>query len=485
MKKNIENTIFSIIDVETTGGVAKGKMTEVCIILVKNREILNTYTTLINPGCFIPRTITALTGIDNQMVATAPSFAEVAQEIFEITKDTVFVAHNVNFDFGFFKKQFAELGITYLRKKLCTVRLSRKLLPGLPSYSLGRLTRSIGIQLRGAHRAEADTRATVKLFNKLLEIDANSGYETILKALDVTSKEATLPPHLPAEDIAALPQTPGVYFFKNEAKKIIYVGKAKNIKKRVLSHLYAKVSKEIALAQETHHIDFEQTGNELTALLLESHHITKHYPRYNKVQKKPTATFQIINYINRKGILQLAIGKTKTTTNSIATLYSRALAVEHLEGLCQKYELCPKYCSLQGQVNACSHYKIKTCKGICQDLEDVQMYNNRVKQAVYSFQKQQESYIIKGKGRTPTESSIILVEQGDYKGFGFVDIQESISYFDGFSNYITPYKSSYYTTKILQSYLKKNTRKDIITKQKPIDIELPYPKDDVRNPTWF
>ena len=113
------------------------------------------------------------------------------------------------------------------------------------------------------------------------------------------------------------------------------------------------------------------------------------------------------------------------------------------------------------------------------------MYNNRVKQAVYSFQKQQESYIIKGKGRTPTESSIILVEQGDYKGFGFVDIQESISYFDDFSNYITPYKSSYYTTKILQSYLKKNTRKDIITKQKPIDIELPYPKDDVRNPTWF
>ena len=227
MKKNIENTIFSIIDVETTGGVAKGKMTEVCIILVKNREILNTYTTLINPGCFIPRTITALTGIDNQMVATAPSFAEVAQEIFEITKDTVFVAHNVNFDFGFFKKQFAELGITYLRKKLCTVRLSRKLLPGLPSYSLGRLTRSIGIQLRGAHRAEADTRATVKLFNKLLEIDANSGYETILKALDVTSKEATLPPHLPAEDIAALPQTPGVYFLKMRPKKLFMWAKPK------------------------------------------------------------------------------------------------------------------------------------------------------------------------------------------------------------------------------------------------------------------
>lgn len=464
MIKDIENTTFAIIDVETTGGVSKGRMTEICIILVKNREIQNTYTTLINPGCLIPTTITALTGIDNQMVASAPSFAEVAREIYEFTKDTVFVAHNVNFDFGFFKKQFAELGITYLRKKLCTVRLSRKIIPGLPSYSLGRLTRSIGIQLTGAHRAEADTRATVKLFNKLLEIDAITGYETILKALDVTSKEATLPPHLPAEDITALPETPGVYFFKNEAKKIIYVGKAKNIKKRVLSHLYAKVSKEIALAQETHHIDFEQTGNELTALLLESHHIIKHYPKYNKVQKRPTTTFQIINYTNRKGILQLAIGKTKTTTNSIATLYSNALAIEHLENLCQAHELCPRYCSLQSQGNACSHYKIKKCNGICQDLEEAQVYNKRVQEAIYSFQKKQDSYIIKGKGRTPTEISIILIEQGDYKGFGFVDAQESIRYFEDFSTYITRYKSSYYTTKILQSYHKKNTNKDIITK---------------------
>lgn len=464
MIKDIENTTFAIIDVETTGGVSKGRMTEICIILVKNREIQNTYTTLINPGCLIPTTITALTGIDNQMVGSAPSFAEVAREIYEFTKDTVFVAHNVNFDFGFFKKQFAELGITYLRKKLCTVRLSRKIIPGLPSYSLGRLTRSIGIQLTGAHRAEADTRATVKLFNKLLEIDAITGYETILKALDVTSKEATLPPHLPAEDITALPETPGVYFFKNEAKKIIYVGKAKNIKKRVLSHLYAKVSKEIALAQETHHIDFEQTGNELTALLLESHHIIKHYPKYNKVQKRPTTTFQIINYTNRKGILQLAIGKTKTTTNSIATLYSNALAIEHLENLCQAHELCPRYCSLQSQGNACSHYKIKKCNGICQDLEEAQVYNKRVQEAIYSFQKKQDSYIIKGKGRTPTEISIILIEQGDYKGFGFVDAQESIRYFEDFSTYITRYKSSYYTTKILQSYHKKNTNKDIITK---------------------
>ncbi len=461
----IKDTTFAIIDVETTGGVNKGRMTEVCIILVKNGKRINTYSSLINPQCLIPHTITALTGIDNELVASAPVFAGIAQEINEFTKDAVFVAHNVNFDFGFFKKEFAGLGIAYLRKKLCTVRLSRKLIPGLPSYSLGRLTSAIGITLTGAHRAEADTLATVELFKKLLIIDAASGYQTILHSLDVTSKEATLPPHLPAKDIAMLPETPGTYFFKNEAQKVIYVGKAKNIKSRVLSHLYSKLSKEIALAQETHHIDFEETGNELTALLLESQNILKHYPKYNKVQKRPTTTYQIINYTNRKGVIQLAIGKTKTTTNSIATLYSNALAIEKLELLCQEYELCPRFCSLQSQGEACSHYKIKNCKGICQDNEDVATYNSRVIKAVDAFQKNQASYIIKGKGRSASEFSIILIEQGTYKGFGFIDGSEAIQYFDDFANHITRYNSTYYTTKIIQSYLKKNSNKDIITKK--------------------
>jgi len=141
------------------------------------------------------------------------------------------------------------------------------------------------------------------------------------------------------------------------------------------------------------------------------------------------------------------------------------LAIEHLEKLCQEYELCPRYCSLQGQGNACSHFKIKKCNGICQDLEDAQVYNKRVKEAIYSFQQQQDSYIIKGKGRTPTEISIILIEQGEYKGFGFIDSQESIAYFEDFATYITRYKSSYYTSKILQSYHKKNGKQNIISKK--------------------
>ncbi|MGK0387090.1 MAG: DNA polymerase-3 subunit epsilon [Patiriisocius sp.] len=463
MKTAMKDLTFAIIDVETTGGVSKGRMTEVCIILIKNGVRIDTFSSLINPECLIPHTITALTGIDNNLVASAPIFSEIAQEINEFTKDTVFVAHNVNFDFGFFKKEFAAVGIAYSRKKLCTVRLSRKLIPGLPSYSLGRLTRSVGIQLTGAHRAEADTIATVKLFQKLLAIDAASGYETMLNSLDVKSKEGTLPPHLPATDIVALPESPGIYLFKNQAQKVIYVGKAKNIKSRVLSHLYSKVSKEIALAQETHHIDFEKTGNELTALLLESHHILREYPKYNKVQKRPTTSYQLINYTNRKGIIQLAISKTKATTNSIATLYSNALAIEKLEQLCHDYELCPRFCSLQTQVTVCSHYKIKNCKGICEDNEDVESYNTRVHEAITTFQNEKPTYIIKGQGRTATECSIILIEQGTYKGFGFIDRSETILHFEDFTNHITRYNSTYHTTKIIQSYHKKYGEKEVVT----------------------
>lgn len=472
MKKTIQETTFAITDVETTGGVSNGRMTEVCIILLKDGIIQDSYTSLINPECPIPRTITALTGINNEMVAKAPKFRDIARTIDEFTRDAIFVAHNVNFDFGFFKKEFAKVGINYNRKKLCTVRLSRKLIPGLPSYSLGRLTAAVGISLKGAHRAEADTRATTTLFQKLLQIDNVSNFEVILNSLNVKSKEGTLPPHLPAAHIFALPEAPGIYLFKNAAQKVIYVGKAKNIKSRVLSHLYSKVSKEIALAQETHQIDFEETGNELTALLLEASYIQQYYPAYNKAQKRPVNTFQIINYKNRKGIIQLAVGKTKSVQDALATLYNNAAAIEKLEQVCEEFMLCPKFCSLQKQVTFCSHYKLKNCQGVCQDQEPIDNYNERVQKAILALENEKESYVIKGKGRTMTEFSVILVEDGVYKGFGFIEASESIGRFEEFSNFITPYKSTFHTTKIIQGYMKKEKGRNVIIDNRSLSVRM-------------
>jgi len=196
----MHSQLFAIIDVETTGGGISGnRITEICIALLKDGEVVDKFTTLVNPERNIPSHITALTGIDNQMVENAPRFLEVAEKIDEFTKDAIFVAHNVSFDYNVIRGEFRLLGQHYNRKKLCTVRLSRKLIPGLLSYSLGRLCSTINIAHLNRHRAEGDVDATTILFQRLLSWDEN--FEIINFFLNPRSKQATLPPHIPAETL--------------------------------------------------------------------------------------------------------------------------------------------------------------------------------------------------------------------------------------------------------------------------------------------
>ncbi len=454
---DLKTAKYTVIDVETTGGVGQGRMTEICIITIDNMVITDVWSSLINPESYIPRNITALTGITDEMVADAPRFCDIAAIIEEKTRDAIFVAHNVNFDFGFLKKEFELIGATFLRKKLCTVRLSRKLIPGLPSYSLSKLCRSVGISLVGAHRAEADTRATTILFLRLLKKDADASFEVFSKFLNKSSREATLPPHINSEDFNTLPEAAGMYLFKDKKGKIIYVGKAKNIKKRVLSHIYAKVQKSIDMCAETYHLDFVATGNELCALLLEADYIRQFYPKYNKAQKRPVKTYQVISYRNRIGVEQIAIGESRNATNSVYTLYNKISGIELLISLCKKYNLCPKFCALQTTNEPCSHYKITDCSGVCSGHEAPDDYNKRVFQALDELQNAKDTFIIKQKGRTEDEIAIILLEKGEYQGYGFIDKTEAITDFNDFGNIITRYKNSYHTTKIVNVFMKKET----------------------------
>ncbi|EDM42916.1 DNA polymerase III, epsilon subunit [unidentified eubacterium SCB49] len=460
---DIKTEKFTVIDVETTGGVGQGRMTEICIITVENMEIVDVWSSLINPEIYIPQHITALTGITDQMVTDAPRFCDVAAIIEEKTRDAIFVAHNVNFDYGFLKKEFDLIGASFSRKKLCTVRLSRKLIPGLPSYSLSKLCRSIGISLLDAHRAEADTRATTTLFLQLLEKDSVANFEVFLNFLNKSSREATLPPHINTEDFNRLPSTAGIYLFKDKKGKILYVGKAKNIKKRVLSHLYSKTQKSINMCAETHHLDFVETGNELSALLLESDYIQQFYPKFNKAQKRPVKTFQIISYTNRIGVEQIALGECRSATNSVYTLYNKIAGLALLTRLCETYNLCPKYCALQTTNEPCSHYKITDCYGVCSGNEPAVAYNKRVSKALEALENLKDSFVIKQPGRTSNENAIILIENGEYQGFGFIDKTESVSDFNDFRNYITRYKNSYHTSKAIHAFLnKENAEKSII-----------------------
>lgn len=164
------NRLYAIIDIETTGqSASKGKITEIAIFIHNGFQITDSFSSLINPECYIPGFITELTGISNEMVRSAPKFYEIARQVVEMTQDKIFVAHNASFDYRFIQEEFKRLGYDYQRKTMCTVRMGRKFLPGYRSYSLGKICDELGISINGRHRAAGDALATTKLFEIIME----------------------------------------------------------------------------------------------------------------------------------------------------------------------------------------------------------------------------------------------------------------------------------------------------------------------------
>ncbi len=440
--------MYSIIDVETTG--RGNRITEISVFKFDGIKVIDEFTSLVNPEVTIPMHITALTGIDNVMVGDAPKFHEIADQILAITSETIFVAHSVNFDYNVIRNEFKLLGIDFLRKKLCTVRLSRKLLPGKPTYSLGKLCKSLNIPLRNRHRARGDAEATVILFELLLKQENSN--TVITDFLKKSSKEATLPPNLPSNVFNSLPNAPGVYYFMNKKGTIIYVGKAKDIKKRVLSHFYTKTENELNLCRETADIDFELSGSELVALLMEDAAIKYHFPVYNKASKRTTKAFALCTYEDRKGIQHLATNVLKGTPNPILVLYTKRDCISYLEKLCKRFSLCPKFCHLQEGVLSCNHYSI-SCKGVCKDVEEVERYNERVKQAINYVRESTLNMLIKEKGRSEEEEAFVLMKNGSYLGYGFIDKSSSITHQDELETFLIPQKDNMDIQRILRGKL--------------------------------
>lgn len=439
--------IYTVIDVETTG---KGnRITEISIFKYDGAIVIDEFTTLINPESYIPTHITALTGIDNTLVANAPIFETVANDVLSITEDAVFVAHNVNFDYNVIQGEFKRLGINFKRKKLCTVRLSRTLLPGYKSYSLGKLCQSLKINLVDRHRARGDAEATVCLLELLLEQpNANQIFKDFLNK---NSRESTLPPNLPKEVFEALPETAGIYYFKNKKGDIIYVGKAINIKKRVLSHFYSKTKKSLNMVRETRDIDFELSGSELVALLMEDAAIKHHFPIFNQVSKRTIQSHALFSYEDRDGILHLAINKGRLVSNPLITFFTVRDTRLFLENICSKYNLCPKYCHLQESVPHCSHFNITDCKGVCKNEESVFDYNQRVLEAINAISINKQDVLLKEKGRTTTEDAFVMIKDGIYLGYGFVNKEDSLNNHDDLTNYLIPQKDSKDIQKILKT----------------------------------
>lgn len=438
---------YTIIDVETSGRT--NKITEISVFKYNGDIIIDEFTSLVNPNCFIPEHITALTGIDNGTVANAPEFHEIAQQVLAITENTTFVAHNVNFDYNVIRNEFKALNIDFTRKKLCTVRLSRKLLPGHKSYSLGKLCKDLNININGRHRARGDAEATVILF-KILQAQDNA-VEIFTAFLNKNNKEATLPPNLPKDVFNAIPNATGVYYFKNKKNEIIYVGKSKDIKKRVLSHFYSKTQKSLDMVRETADIDFELSGSELIALLMEDAAIKHHFPHYNKVSKRVPKGFSLFSYQDRNNVIHIAINNSKATPYPIITFYSLREARLFLERVCEQFSLCPKFCHLQEGVSECSHFTIKNCKGICKAEEKVSDYNTRVTNAICKIVTDSKDVILKEKGRHDNEEAFVIIKNGAYLGYGFIDKSEQITHENELEHFLIKQKDNSDVQSILRT----------------------------------
>lgn len=455
--------MYAIIDIETTGGQpAQDRITEIAIFIHDGHKITDKYHTLINPQRPIPYFISNLTGITDEMVKDAPKFHEVAKEIVQFTEGKIFVAHNVRFDYSFVKKEFADLGYTYQRKTLCTVRLSRNLIPGLPSYSLGKLCKSIDIPLQLRHRAIGDAEATAKLFDKLIKLNekAVSGSEDVVtesqKALKNEVKTSLLPPNIKKEQVDALPDKPGVYYFHDEQGEVIYVGKSINIRKRIIQHFNIdyKSRKSIEFKNQIADISYELMGNELVALLYESDEIKRMKPHYNRQQRRSVFNTGLYAPIDGNGYKRLTFGRISDEKIPLIALPNAFKAKGFLNYLIGKYTLCQKLCDLYKTTGACFDYQVHQCNGACIGKEDAEKYNARVDKAIESFSYQHENFVIIGKGREAGERSVVVVENGRYLGFGFVDETFSANGLEDFKNAIKRYKDNKDVLQIIRQHLR-------------------------------
>ncbi len=457
---------YAIIDIETTGGKAiRDKITEIAIVLHDGQQIIDTYQTLINPETYIPYGITQLTGITQEMVQDAPRFYEIAKDIVQWTENAVFVAHNVRFDYGFIKEEFARLGYTFSRKQLCTVRLSRAAFPGLPSYSLGNLIQHFSIRTDARHRALADALATAELFEMIMQ--QQSGVEQARQFINLGIKESRLPQNFNIEKIHALPEECGVYYFHDPAGNVVYVGKSINIRKRVAEHFADPTEKARKLQQRVHDVSYEITGSELVALLLESHEIKRLQPPVNRAQRVQQFPYAIHTWTDEAGYLRFDVARVTAKTRAglhIVSEYPKlGNAKGHLTAKVLQHELCHRLAGLQNGKGTCFQYHLHQCQGACAGHESPDTYNARAQEAFAALSTIfEQDFIIIDRGRSPDERAVVLVEQGTYCGYGYVNNDEPIHDVNELRHCITYYSSNPETTRIVQRFLGGNAKVQVV-----------------------
>ncbi|MCB9233794.1 MAG: GIY-YIG nuclease family protein [Bacteroidia bacterium] len=453
--------MYAIIDIETTGGNTQSdKITEIALYLHDGQKVVGEMVSLVDPERRIPYYITEMTGITDEMVKGAPKFYELARQIVELTEGAIFVAHNVGFDYNFIRSEFKSLGFDYNRDKLCTVKLSRKLLPGHRSYSLGKLCRELGIELNNRHRAAGDAQATVKLFEKLLAVNG----PTFTPPPDIPDpNELGLHPNITKELLKNLPTGTGVYYFYDENSNLIYIGKSKNIRARVMNHLANNTNKKaVNMLNSIAHIGFEETGSELVALLKESDEIKRFKPYFNRAQLRSSSGWGLYPEFGMDGYLRLQPARSTRTGVPLLTFGTKAEATSYSRYLLEKYELCQKFLGLYEATGPCFHYHIHKCKGACAGEETVEEYNQRVKNVIDLLEFEHHNMLVIDAGRNPDERAVVGIENGLYLGWGYADLQMLNNDPDQLKECIHPFPHNRDVQQIIRGYLRKKKVEKVI-----------------------
>jgi len=444
--------LYAILDIETTGGKYNEEgITEIAIYRFDGHKIVDQFCSLVNPERTIQPFVVNLTGINSEMLRNAPKFYEVAKRIIEITEGCTLVAHNAKFDNRILTTEFDRLGYDFDLNTLCTVELSKKLIPDLPSYSLGKLVRTLGIPLSNRHRAQGDAKATVALFKLLLSKDTS---KEIIQDLIKKDPKRQLEPKL-IDIIKMAPEKTGVYYMHRKDGKIIYIGKSKNIKKRLTQHFTNDNRKSKRIQLEVTAVTYEETGNDLIAQLKESEEIKYNRPVYNKALRKTLFSYQLSSFKDENGYINLKIEKADGRKRAITTFTNSQQAKSSLFKITEEFKLCQKLTGLYDTNNSCFLHGIKECQGACIQDESPENYNDRVTKFIEKYSYDSQHMLIIDKGRDIDERSVILIENGQYKGFGFYNLNYQITNPEVLKSLINPMQNNRDTQHIIQNYLKK------------------------------
>lgn len=371
---------LSFIDVETTGlSPTHDRIIEIGIVRVENGTVVKTFESLINPNMYIHPMIQTITGINFEDLVNAPTFEELSDEIGRLLTDATFVAHNVRFDYSFIRSEFKRIDQPFRAPQLCTARLSRRLFPRFKHHGLTHIIERFKLECPRRHRAFDDAHALWQFYQV---ITTTVSPETFAAAQKSIQKRPTLPALLTGS-IQFLPETPGVYFFYDNNNTLLYIGKAKNIKSRVLSHFSndGSSAKELSMCRQIARIEHVKTAGELGALLREAYFIKTMKPIYNRVLRYKKTLVVIyedeIDGYKTARIETMSLVDAHQLEHIIGVFKSKKQALEKLSEIALTHKLCKKLLGIEHTKSSCFGSHLGTCKGACTGKEPPLRYNLR------------------------------------------------------------------------------------------------------------